>query len=181
MNELADALLEMRDLILDEMVSDLPTNAPYLLDRAAKFVRTIDPDKEVKKEFLQISRERLRELIAKEGDSSVEVGSPDMFCVTQTDGECISTDPRCMHQVANEYAPWENEGITELEYFKRAYLDARRREPAEDFERVEADLLHADYGTTGVEIMVVLPEGTPMPDFTNGLSLNLKFTDIDDE
>lgn len=24
---------------------------------------------------------------------------PDAYCVTQPDGECVSTDPRCMHQV----------------------------------------------------------------------------------
>ena len=49
------------------------------------------------------------------------------------------------------------------------------------FKRIEAEVLSADYGTTGVEIQVVLPEGVPMPDFTDGLSLNLKFTEIGDE
>lgn len=30
-------------------------------------------------------------------DGSVLKGEPDQFCVTDGDGSCISTDPRCMH------------------------------------------------------------------------------------
>lgn len=44
---------------------------------------------------------------------------------------------------------------------------------------VKAEVLQANYGPVGVTIEVVLPEDVPMPDFTDGLSLNLKFTNID--
>jgi len=41
------------------------------------------------------------------------------------------TEPIMEGDYPNQYTPWEEEGITEPEYFKRAYLDARKRCGAE--------------------------------------------------
>ena len=56
-NELANNLLEMRNLIQDEMVSDLPTNAPFLLDQAASDLRKL--------EMANVNVETLREVVKK--------------------------------------------------------------------------------------------------------------------
>jgi len=32
-------------------------------------------------------------------------GTPDAYCITTSDGGCISTDPRCMHQPQAEAVP----------------------------------------------------------------------------
>ena len=39
---------------------------------------------------------------------------------------------------------------------------------------IEAELVRADYGTTGIEIMVFLDEDEPMPDFTKGVTLTVR-------
>jgi hypothetical protein len=74
--------------------------------------------------------------------------APDKYCVTEANGECVSTDPRCMHQVESVDGGARPDS---LENILRFYTDRLSPEAAKDLLTTVRQLLATDGGARELE------------------------------